>query len=155
LGIHYPRVGVGVIILRNNRILLIRRKNVHGAGSWSTPGGHLDYGETPEQCAIRETKEEVGLELTDIHFVALTNDFFPAETKHYITVWVAGRCDSSEPRIAAAYEVAEFDWFDWDGLPQPLFVSFDNLLNHQSYPPDAISLLKKNLLPFEGNQKET
>lgn len=72
---NHPRVGVAAIIIRNNQVLLIRRKNVHGAGSWSTPGGHLDFGETPEQCAIRETQEEVGIEIKDVRFVAATNDF--------------------------------------------------------------------------------
>lgn len=139
---NYPRVGVGVIVLRSNQILLIRRKNVHGAGSWSTPGGHLDYGETPEDCAIREAMEEVGLELTDVRFVAVTNDFFAAEGKHYITLWLVGRCDSGEPRIAAEYEVAEVGWFGWEALPEPLFVSFDNLVNRRSYPAQAITSLK-------------
>jgi 8-oxo-dGTP diphosphatase len=43
-----PRVGVGVIITRDDQVLLLKRKNVHGSGCWSTPGGHLDFGETPE-----------------------------------------------------------------------------------------------------------
>jgi 8-oxo-dGTP diphosphatase len=42
-----PRVGVGAIVTRNGQVLLVRRKNVHGAGTWSTPGGHLKDGETP------------------------------------------------------------------------------------------------------------
>jgi hypothetical protein len=57
---------------------------------------------------------------------------------------MAGRCDSGEPVIAADYEVAEVDWFDWEDLPAPLFVSFANLINHRSYPPDAITFLKKD-----------
>jgi hypothetical protein len=48
-----PRVGVGIIITKGNQVLLLRRHNAHGAGSWSTPGGHLDFGESPEACAIR------------------------------------------------------------------------------------------------------
>ena len=140
---NYPRVGVAAIIIRNNQVLLIRRKNVHGAGSWSTPGGHLDFGETPEQCAIRETQEEVGIEIKDVQFVAATNDFFAASEKHYITLWMAGSYVSGEPKITADYEVAELGWFDWNSLPIPLFIPFENLVNQRSYPPDGIANLIK------------
>ncbi|HAE59787.1 MAG TPA: DNA mismatch repair protein MutT [Anaerolineae bacterium] len=140
---NHPRVGVAAIIIRNNQVLLIRRKNVHGAGCWSTPGGHLDFGETPEQCAIRETQEEVGIEIKDVRFVAATNDFFEANEKHYISLWMAGSYISGEPKIAADYEVAELGWFSWDSLPSPLFIPFENLVNQRSYPPDGITNLKQ------------
>ena len=81
-----PRIGVGIIITRNNQVLLLKRLNVHGAGSWSTPGGHLEYGETPEECAAREVKEETNLDIFNISFKAITNDVFVTENKHYITI---------------------------------------------------------------------
>jgi 8-oxo-dGTP diphosphatase len=139
----YPRVGVAVIIIRNNRVLLIRRKNVHGSGSWSTPGGHLDFGETPEQCAIRETREEVGIEITDIRFIAATNDLFKENGKHYICLWMAGSYVSGEAKIVADYEIDNFGWFDWDELPNPLFMPFENLINQRCYPPNGIINLKE------------
>jgi 8-oxo-dGTP diphosphatase len=71
-----PSVGVGTIITKGERVLLLRRKYVHGAGSWSTPGGHLEFGESPEECAIREAKEETGVDITDVKFRAITNDVF-------------------------------------------------------------------------------
>ncbi len=46
-----PRVGVGIVIRKNDRVLLMRRQGAHGSGSWSTPGGHLDPGESPETCS--------------------------------------------------------------------------------------------------------
>ncbi len=63
-----PRVGVGIIIIKGEKVLLLKRKNVHGAGSWSTPGGHLESGESLEKCAIREVKEETGVSITDVKF---------------------------------------------------------------------------------------
>ena len=72
---HDPKVGVAIIITKDDQVLLMKRKGVHGTGTWSTPGGHLDFGETPEQCAAREA-EEVGLDVTDIRFRSITNDIF-------------------------------------------------------------------------------
>jgi 8-oxo-dGTP diphosphatase len=61
-----PRVGVGVIVTKGNRVLLLERKGVHGQGTWSTPGGHLEYGESPEACAARETLEETGVTISTV-----------------------------------------------------------------------------------------
>jgi 8-oxo-dGTP diphosphatase len=135
---NYPRVGVAAIIEKDGQVLLVKRKNAHGAGSWAVPGGHLEFGETPEKCAIRETREEVGIEITDVRFVAITNDIFPEEGRHYITIWMRGTLKSGEPRIAAVNEVAEVGWYNWKSLPSPLFISLDNLLNQRGYPEGKI-----------------
>ena len=58
----YPRVGIGVIVMRNGLVLLGERIGAHGAGTWALPGGHLEFGESVEQCARREVWEETGLE---------------------------------------------------------------------------------------------
>lgn len=130
-----PRVGVGVIVTRGHRVLLIRRINAHGAGTWSTPGGHLDYGETPEACAIREVEEETGVRITGVHFRALTNDIFAESGLHYITLWMQGEVESGEAGIHAADEVGEIGWFKWETLPEPLFLPLANLLAGRCYPP--------------------
>ena len=132
-----PRVGVAVIIEEQGRVLLIQRKGAHGAGSWSTPGGHLEFGESPEECAIRETQEEVGIEIGNVSFVTVTNDIFKESGKHYITLWMQADHLSGKPRIAAEFEVAEVGWFNWESLPSPLFIPLENLINQNSYPPDG------------------
>jgi 8-oxo-dGTP diphosphatase len=129
-----PKVGIGIIITKDDQVLLMKRKGPHGKGTWSTPGGHLDFGETPEGCAAREAKEEVGLDVVDMRFRAVTNDLFEATGKHYITIWMEGK-SIGEPFIAAEEEVAEIGWFAWDSLPQPLFLTLENLLKANSYPP--------------------
>ena len=129
-----PRVGVAMLILSGDRLLLVRRKGAHGAGTWSTPGGHLEFGESPEECARRETLEEVGVEVKDVRFRALTNDVFEVERKHYITLWMEGALASGEPRIAAPFEVAEVGWFPLQSLPEPLFLPLQNLLAGRCYP---------------------
>ena len=129
-----PRIGVGIIITRNNQVLLLKRLNVHGAGSWSTPGGHLEYGETPEECAAREVKEETNLDIFNSSFKAITNDVFVTENKHYITIWMQAEYQSGEAIVSAPYESSEIGWFDWDKLPLPLFLPFQHLLNGDCYP---------------------
>lgn len=131
-----PRVGVGVIVTKGERVLLIKRKGVHGQGTWSTPGGHLEYGESPEACAARETKEEIGVHVAKVRALGFTNDVFEESGRHYITLWMTGEHAAGEVTVAAPYEVSEVDWFTWDALPEPLFLPLSNLIRGQSYPPD-------------------
>lgn len=129
-----PQVGTAMIITSGDRVLLMKRKGPHGHGTWSTPGGHLDFGETLEGCAAREAKEEVGVDVFDVRFRCVTNDVFEEEGKHYITIWLEGN-PVGEPTIAAEKEVEEIGWFAWDALPQPLFLPLENLVKKNSYPP--------------------
>ena len=131
-----PRVGVGVIVTRGDQVLLIERKGVHGQGTWSTPGGHLEYGESPEACAVRETMEETGVTIANVRALGFTNDVFEASGLHYITLWMTGEYESGEATVAAPYEVSTVGWFAWDALPQPLFLPLRQLLQGKSYPPD-------------------
>lgn len=78
-----PQVGVGVLILRDGKVLLGRRKGSHGAGCWSAPGGHLEFGEAVEDCALREALEETGLALSELRHGPFSNDVF--EGRHYPT----------------------------------------------------------------------
>ncbi|MBW2567361.1 MAG: NUDIX domain-containing protein [Deltaproteobacteria bacterium] len=130
-----PRVGIGVIIEKKGQVLLIKRTNVHGAGTWSTPGGHLEYGESPEECAVREVKEETGMNIGDVKFRGITNDLFEASEKHYITIWMAGRHLSGEPVVSADGEASDVGWFSWDALPKPLFLPLQNFIEGRLYPP--------------------
>lgn len=72
------------------------------AGAIQLPGGHLEFGETPEACAVREVLEETGLEISeaDVRFVTATNDIFEAEGKHYVTLFMACRVpDDAQPQV--------------------------------------------------------
>ena len=68
------RVGVGVFIFKDGKFLMQQRQGAHGAGSWSVPGGHLEFNETFEETATREVLEETDLTITNIRFGAVTND---------------------------------------------------------------------------------
>ena len=129
-----PRVGVGVVIRRGGEVLLVRRRGAHGTGTWSTPGGHLDLGETPESCARREALEETGVQVAAVEFRAMTNDLFETEGVHYVTIWMEGEYSRGDPTVRAGYELAEVRWFSWDALPSELFLPLSNLLAGRCYP---------------------
>lgn len=69
-----PIIGVGVVIIRNDKILLEKRKNDPGKGKWSIPGGLVELGETAEQTVIREVKEETGLEVEKPEHIDVVNN---------------------------------------------------------------------------------
>ena len=132
-----PLIGVGVIIVKQGHLLLLERKSVHGAGTWSTPGGHLEFGESPEACAVREVREETGVEIGNARFMAITNDVFAEAARHYITLWMQGEYRSGTPFINAAYEMSAVDWFELANLPRPLFLPLQNLVDGNSHPRQA------------------
>src|SRR5260221_9935739 len=111
------RVGVAVIITRNNKVLLGRRKGSHGAGTWAFPGGHLEFGETIEQTAKRELLEETGLHAEKIILGPYTNDIMQEENKHYITLFTIAENPVGEPEIKEPHKCEKWEWFDWNKLP--------------------------------------
>jgi 8-oxo-dGTP diphosphatase len=130
-------VCVAVLIRHGDRVLLNRRRNNRGAGSWAPIVGHMQYGETPEQCAIRETREETGVEIGNVKFRVITNDVFQAEHEHYITIWMESNYVSGKPHVNAPDEESDVQWFFWHSLPQPLFLSLQHVLDGQTYPSQA------------------
>jgi mutator protein MutT len=66
-----PKVATGVILPRDGGIVLVQRAISPSYGKWVFPGGYVDRGETPEQAAAREAKEECGLEVKITRLVGL------------------------------------------------------------------------------------
>ncbi|MFA5087123.1 MAG: NUDIX domain-containing protein [Candidatus Paceibacterota bacterium] len=125
-----PKVGIGVMILRNGKILLSKRKGSHGEGEYAFPGGHLEYMESFADCAKRETKEECGIEIKNIQFQFLAN-IVKYAPKHYVHIGVIAEWDSGEPMVLEPDKAESWDWHELGGLPQPLFEMCD--LAIQSY----------------------
>ena len=123
------RVGVGVVIMHNGKILLGERIGSHGANTWATPGGHLEVGESIEACAARETLEETGLVVDSFENLSFTNDIFKAEDKHYVTLFLRAQYTGGEPKVTEPDKCKQWRWFELDNLPTPLFSPMTNLLN--------------------------
>lgn len=115
-----PVVGVGVTVLRDGLVLLGKRVGLHGAGEYSTPGGHLDHLESFEACARREVREECGLEITNVRFQFVANVAKYAP-RHYVHVglladWVRGEAELLEPGKCEGW-----GWYPTGSPPGPLF----------------------------------
>lgn len=120
--------GVALIIKNDQKILLGLRRRSHGAGTWAVPGGHVDFAESPESTAIREAYEECGIKIKKPKFITITNDVFELEKKHYITLWYLAET-SENPKSTAPEEIDDWQWFDVNQLPQPLFLPLVNLID--------------------------
>lgn len=121
------RVGIGVFVFRDGRFLMALRRGSHGAGTWSLPGGHLEFGESFEDTAVREVAEETGVRITNLRFGAVTNDVFTGEDRHYVTIWLLSDHAGGEPEILEPDKCAALGWYDFTELPQPLFLPWHQL----------------------------
>ena len=115
-----PKVGVGVMIVKNGSVLLGKRQGSHGAGEYAFPGGHLEYMEAFEQCARRETLEECGITIEHIRFqfVANVKTYAP---QHYVHVGLLADWQSGTPEVLEPEASGSWEWYDLEDLPQPLF----------------------------------
>jgi mutator protein MutT len=111
----YPRqpiVGVGVVIIRDGKILLERRKNEPGRGQWSIPGGLVELGESAKETAVREVKEETGLEVespTLIDVVDNVTQDINGEVKyHFVILDYFAKLKRGE--LKAMSDAAELRW---------------------------------------------
>ncbi|MCH9620319.1 MAG: RNA pyrophosphohydrolase [Chlamydiales bacterium] len=138
------KVGIGILVTRNGQILLGKRINAHGVGCWGAPGGHLEYGESPAECAARELEEETSLIATDIMPGPWTNDFFKSEEKHYITLFMLVRSFDGILTVTEPDRCLGWRWFDFNKLPQPLFLPLQNLLEIGSLESLTLNIGKLN-----------
>ena len=115
-----PLVGIGVMIFKRDKVLLGKRKGSHGEGEYAFPGGHLDYMETIEDCAKRETFEETGIEVENIRFQFLAN-VRKYKPKHYVHIGVVADYKEGIVKLKEPEKCENWDWYSLDNLPQPLF----------------------------------
>ncbi|XP_031477498.1 nudix hydrolase 1 [Nymphaea colorata] len=122
-----PRVAVAVFVVRDGeQVLLGRRLSSIGDSSFALPGGHLEFGESWEECAAREVKEETGLDIHRVEFLKVTNNVLRDEVRpaHYVTILMrAVLVDEAQstPQNLEPEKCEGWDWYKWSDLPKPLF----------------------------------
>jgi ADP-ribose pyrophosphatase YjhB (NUDIX family) len=115
-----PIVGVGAVIIRDQRAVIVRRGGEPLAGEWSIPGGVLELGETLRQGAEREVLEETGLtvragEVIEV-FDSIVPDAAGRTQYHYVLIDFLCECISGELR--AGGDAADARWIKLDELAQ-------------------------------------
>ncbi|MCP4181668.1 MAG: NUDIX domain-containing protein [bacterium] len=118
-----PKIGIGVIIKNNdNKILIGKRKGSH-AQYYSIPGGHLELGETFEEAATKEIKEETSLKLINPKVISVTNnlDTYRDEGIHYISVCMLATKYKGTPKVMEPDKCESWHWCNPEQLPFPHF----------------------------------
>lgn len=107
-----PIVGIGLVVLKCDHVLLVRRGKPPNVGSWTLPGGAQEVGETVEEAARRELLEETGVGVGPLHFAAHVDNIRRDPTGrvqfHYTILDFAARWQSGEP--VAGSDVTEALW---------------------------------------------
>lgn len=113
------RVGVGVMIVRDGRLLLARRKSGQRLGWYGWIGGKLEFGETLQACAIREAHEEAGIDVANLRLLCVSSIII--QDQHWIDIEFLGDIAAGEPRVTAPDEIDEWAWYPLEALPGPIF----------------------------------
>ena len=119
-GIDFPGPGVGLVILRDGKILLYKRMRPPEAGYWNIVGGKVDHMEPAEEAARREAEEETGLTIGRIERIGLTEQIITADRQHWISLLYIARDVTGEPRLTEPDKLSDFGWFGLGDLPEPL-----------------------------------
>ena len=118
-------IGVGVIVLNEKNQLLLGLRNddpekadseLHLEGTWTMPGGKLEFGESFEEAGIRETKEETNLDVEDVEVISFPND--KNQYAQFVTVGMIAKKYSGEVKTMEPDEIVDWKWFDVDNLPK-------------------------------------
>lgn len=115
-----PIVGIGIVVLKDDTVLLVRRGKPPGMGNWTLPGGAQELGETCEEAARRELAEETGLAVGALHLAAnvdnIRRDAAGRVQYHYTIIDFACRWESGQP--VAGSDVTEAVWVKLDRLDE-------------------------------------
>jgi 8-oxo-dGTP diphosphatase len=132
-----PMVGVGVMILKKGKVLLGKRHDdpekadseLHGEGTWTMPGGKLDFGEKLVDVVEREVFEETGVKIDKkkLTLISVTDDIL--EDVHFVTIGYLCKNFPGEPKVMEPDEITKWEWFDPKKLPSKIFPPSQKILD--------------------------
>jgi len=115
------RVAAMVLLKKDGRILLGKRKNALGSGEYGCVGGLFEYAETFEQCIHRELLEETGLtDIGPLHPIHVSHDIFDDHELHYVSHIFEADLLSGEPELLEPHKCEGWGWYVWEDLASDL-----------------------------------
>ncbi|HSB47530.1 MAG TPA: NUDIX domain-containing protein [Candidatus Bilamarchaeum sp.] len=117
-----------LVIFHGERVLLLKRPG----GLWEFPGGAVEWGERPETCAARETREETGLEAADISLLTVTSATYPKGEKQKHSIYVVFRGKASSDEVKLSDEHTEYRWLTVGEAKfvKPMALNAEDVLDH-------------------------
>ncbi len=117
--IHYrnPAPAAGVILARDGQVLMVKRKFDPRAGTWCLPAGFLEYGESPQRCAVRELREETGIRA---RLTGLLGVYAGIDDPRVRTVLILYSATATGGRLKPGDDAIEARYFPLARLPRPL-----------------------------------
>lgn len=130
--------GFGVMILKRNRVLLGQRHRdprqarsaLHGGGTWTMPGGKLDFGEKLHDGAYREVLEETGIKISRAKLKLISVADNIVADAHFLTIGFLCRDFRGAPRAREPEEITRWRWFPLNRLPRPLYLPSAKIIRH-------------------------
>jgi 8-oxo-dGTP diphosphatase len=132
-----PKLTTDGAIIKDSKILLVKRKNEPFKGKWALPGGFVEYGEKVEDAVIREVKEETGLVTKIKEFIGIYSD--PNRDPRGHTVTIVFLLEIIDGKLNAKDDADDVKFFNLNKLPN---LSFD----HNTIIEDVIRRMKNNVL---------
>lgn len=133
--VRLPKIGVGIMLMKNDSILLGKRIGIHGEGTYGWPGGGLEYGESVMGAVKREAKEETGVSVHDASFLCVSNTI--SSDRHYIDLeFVVTEFEGNPENLEPEY-CEGWNWYNLRALPKPLFqpchAALDSLVSNRVF----------------------
>lgn len=145
-----PLLTVDVLIIYEGKLVLIKRKNPPYKDHFALPGGFVDIGETVEKAAVREAKEETGLDINIIKLLGVYSDPKRDPRSHTVSMCFITRGEGS---LKAGSDAKDIELFDFDKLPKLAF-DHNKIIEDARSDTDVYRILSENVSIIEDIPKE-